>query len=292
METSKRSKNVPVSPIPFPIDPNSVLSCPHISFSIGRENFSPAVLSFVSYRRYHRRVLFLLRLVSFLFSLFFQSTRTLPGKTQTRSIGKPFFSHDLYPTLRVTAWCCISVTLFFALIWRYISPFTSHVECNTEPSDIQVTCRIFPAFFAIFTLASFILMRSLCQCTGTENKTKGECIVIYTRIPHPFCHNYARFFFYIRTYCKYILQRFKIILINNFSYSFHLVSQSRLRIELDPIPGHNRTILQTNEIKPTLRNANDSTPIKMIKNDLIKKRKHGWVCVGESSRALIHGWSS
>lgn len=107
---------------------------------------------------------------------------------QTRSIGKPFFSHDLYPTLRVTAWCCISVTLFFALIWRYISPFTSHVECNTEPSDIQVTCRIFPVFFAIFTLASFILMRSLCQCTATKNKTKGDCIVIYTRIPHPFCY--------------------------------------------------------------------------------------------------------
>lgn len=146
-------------------------------------------LFYLSYRTAasYRRVLFLLRLVSFLFSLFFQSTRTLPGKTQTRSIGKPFFSHDLYPTLRVTAWCCISVTLFFALIWRYISPFTSHVECNTEPSDIQVTCWIFPAFFAIFTLASFILMRSLCQCTGTENETKGECIVIYTRIPHPFC---------------------------------------------------------------------------------------------------------
>lgn len=51
METSKNDKNVPVLPIPFPIDPNSgLLFCPHISsIPIGRENFSPPILSFVSH---------------------------------------------------------------------------------------------------------------------------------------------------------------------------------------------------------------------------------------------------
>lgn len=72
METSKNDKNVPVLPIPFPIDPNSgLLFCPHISsIPIGRENFSPPILSFVS----HTTTIILLpipRCVLFLFRLAF-----------------------------------------------------------------------------------------------------------------------------------------------------------------------------------------------------------------------------
>ena len=72
METSKNDKNVPVLPIPFPIDPNSgLLFCPHISsIPIGRENFSPPILSFVSHTT-TIILLPLLRCVLFLFRLAF-----------------------------------------------------------------------------------------------------------------------------------------------------------------------------------------------------------------------------
>lgn len=130
METSKRSKNVPVSPIPFPIDPNSVLSCPHISFSIGRENFSPAVLSFVSYRRYHRRVLFLLRLVSFLFSLFFN----LPVHYQVKR--KRGASENLFSLTIFTQ--PFALQLDVASAWHYFSRL-SDVIFHRLPHTLNVT---------------------------------------------------------------------------------------------------------------------------------------------------------
>lgn len=192
METSKNDKNVPVLPIPFPIDPNSgLLFCPHISsIPIGRENFSPPILSFVSHTTtiillpLLRCVLFLFRLAFFLSppSLFFFISHSLSLSTllpppffsnlsarcvyttldTTQSIEKLFSSHNLphpcsprpSPTPRWrAARCRISVTLFRALISRYISPV--YVERNTESPDIQVTRR-FPFFFFLSSSAIFI----------------------------------------------------------------------------------------------------------------------------------------
>ena len=80
----------------------------------------------------------------------------------TQSIEKLFSSHNLphpcsprpSPTPRWrAARCRISVTLFRALISRYISPV--YVERNTESPDIQVTRR-FPFFFFLSSSAIFI----------------------------------------------------------------------------------------------------------------------------------------
>lgn len=193
METSKNDKNVPVLPIPFPIDPNSgLLFCPHISsIPIGRENFSPPILSFVS----HTTTIILLSillppLLCFVFvsscifslssfSLFFHLAFSLslhPSSSSlffqiyphvvctTQSIEKLFSSHNLphpcsprpSPTPRWrAARCRISVTLFRALISHYISPV--YVERNTESPDIQVTRR-FPFFFLFFFSSSAIFI--------------------------------------------------------------------------------------------------------------------------------------
>lgn len=192
METSKNDKNVPVLPIPFPIDPNSgLLFCPHISsIPIGRENFSPPILSFVSHTTtiillpLLRCVLFLFRLAFslsppslFFFRLAFSlsppffllpffsnlSARCVYTTLDTtQSIEKLFSSHNLphpcsprpSPTPRWrAARCRISVTLFRALISHYISPV--YVERNTESPDIQVTRR-FPFFFFLSSSAIFI----------------------------------------------------------------------------------------------------------------------------------------
>lgn len=194
METSKNDKNVPVLPIPFPIDPNSgLLFCPHISsIPIGRENFSPPILSFVSHTTtiillpIPRCVLFLFRLAFslsppslFFFRLAFSlsppffllpffsnlSARCVYTTLDTtQSIEKLFSSHNLphpcsprpSPTPRWrAARCRISVTLFRALISRYISPV--YVERNTESPDIQVTRR-FPFFFLFFFSSSAIFI--------------------------------------------------------------------------------------------------------------------------------------
>lgn len=194
METSKNDKNVPVLPIPFPIDPNSgLLFCPHISsIPIGRENFSPPILSFVSHTTtiillpLLRCVLFLFRLAFslsppslFFFRLAFSlsppffllpffsnlSARCVYTTLDTtQSIEKLFSSHNLphpcsprpSPTPRWrAARCRISVTLFRALISHYISPV--YVERNTESPDIQVTRR-FPFFFLFFFSSSAIFI--------------------------------------------------------------------------------------------------------------------------------------
>lgn len=194
METSKNDKNVPVLPIPFPIDPNSgLLFCPHISsIPIGRENFSPPILSFVSHTTtiillpIPRCVLFLFRLAFslsppslFFFRLAFSlsppffllpffsnlSARCVYTTLDTtQSIEKLFSSHNLphpcsprpSPTPRWrAARCRISVTLFRALISHYISPV--YVERNTESPDIQVTRR-FPFFFLFFFSSSAIFI--------------------------------------------------------------------------------------------------------------------------------------
>ena len=93
METSKNDKNVPVLPIPFPIDPNSgLLFCPHISsIPIGRENFSPPILSFVSHTT-TIILLPLLRCVLFLFRLAFSlSPPSLFFFRLAFSLSPPFF---------------------------------------------------------------------------------------------------------------------------------------------------------------------------------------------------------
>lgn len=93
METSKNDKNVPVLPIPFPIDPNSgLLFCPHISsIPIGRENFSPPILSFVSHTT-TIILLPLLRYVLFLFRLAFSlSPPSLFFFRLAFSLSPPFF---------------------------------------------------------------------------------------------------------------------------------------------------------------------------------------------------------
>lgn len=196
METSKNDKNVPVLPIPFPIDPNSgLLFCPHISsIPIGRENFSPPILSFVSHTTtiilillpIPRCVLFLFRLAfslsppslfffrlafslspSFFLLPFFSNLSARCVYTTldtTQSIEKLFSSHNLphpcsprpSPTPRWrAARCRISVTLFRALISRYISPV--YVERNTESPDIQVTRRFLFFFFFFFSSSAIFI---------------------------------------------------------------------------------------------------------------------------------------
>lgn len=194
METSKNDKNVPVLPIPFPIDPNSgLLFCPRISsIPIGRENFSPPILSFVSHTTtiillpLLRCVLFLFRLAFslsppslFFFRLAFSlsppffllpffsnlSARCVYTTLDTtQSIEKLFSSHNLphpcsprpSPTPRWrAARCRISVTLFRALISRYISPV--YVERNTESPDIQVTRRFLFFFFFFFSSSAIFI---------------------------------------------------------------------------------------------------------------------------------------
>ena len=113
-----KDKNVPVSPVPFSIDPNSVLLFfffldvhlppyrPRKLFT-GRSIFcivpplSSSCLVFVSSCIFSP-------FPFFLFLSFFKSTHTLPGTTQTQNIGKPFslflsLSYDLHPSFRVAA---------------------------------------------------------------------------------------------------------------------------------------------------------------------------------------------
>lgn len=131
METSKRSKNVPVSPIPFPIDPNSVLSCPHISFSIGRENFSPAVLSFVSYRRFvSSRFVFTSPRIFSLLPFFFN----LPVHYQVKR--KRGASENLFSLTIFTQ--PFALQLDVASAWHYFSRL-SDVIFHRLPHTLNVT---------------------------------------------------------------------------------------------------------------------------------------------------------
>ena len=114
--------------------------CPCIFLPIGRGNFSPVVLSFVSYHRYHRRVSFLFRLVSFSFSFFlsffFQihpyaarynaNAEHREHPSFSLSLSLTIFTHPFASQLDVTS------------AWHYF-PRLSDVIFHRSPRTLNVT---------------------------------------------------------------------------------------------------------------------------------------------------------
>lgn len=99
---------------------------------------------------------------------FFKSIRTLCVRWIQRRASRNFFPLTIFPILVLllvlpptprwrAARCRISVTLFRALISRYISPV--YVERNTESPDIQVTRRFL--FFSFFPSCTIFITPAL-----------------------------------------------------------------------------------------------------------------------------------